>query len=53
MNDRIDTFMLIGVIVLAIFITGVQVGIAHGRHLEREDLGLPDRPPFWEVTSAD
>lgn len=37
MNDRIDKIMTIFLIFLGIFILGVQIGIAHGRELQRQE----------------
>ena len=37
MNDRIDKIMTIFLIILGIFILGVQIGIAHGRELQRQE----------------
>lgn len=37
MNDRIDKIMTIFLIILGIFILGVQIGIFHGRELQRQE----------------
>ena len=36
MSEKIDKFMIIFLIILGIFILGVQIGIAHGRELQRQ-----------------
>ena len=36
MSKNFDTFMAIFLIILGIFILGVQIGIAHGRELGKE-----------------
>ncbi len=35
-----DNVMIVFIILLAIFILGVQIGIKHGRDLERQDLEI-------------
>ena len=37
MNDRIDKIMTIFLIILGIFILGIQIGISHGRELQRQE----------------
>ena len=44
MNDRIDKIMTIFLIILGIFILGVQIGIAHGRELQRQEFYDYTRP---------
>jgi len=36
-EDKVSKIMMIVIIALAIFITGVQIGIAHGRELQRQE----------------
>ena len=45
MNEKFDTFMTIFLIILGIFILGVQIGIAHGRALQRQE--------YYEYTITD
>ena len=37
MSEKFDTIMTIFLIILGIFILGVQIGIAHGRELQRQE----------------
>ena len=37
MSEKFDTFIVIFLIILGIFILGVQIGIAHGRDLQRQE----------------
>lgn len=37
MSKNFDTFMAIFLIILGIFILGIQIGIAHGRDLQRQE----------------
>ena len=37
MSDRTDKILIIFLIILGIFILGVQIGIAHGRELQRQE----------------
>ena len=37
MSKNFDTFMAIFLIILGIFILGIQIGIAHGRELQRQE----------------
>ena len=45
MSKNFDTFMAIFLIILGIFILGVQIGIAHGRELQRQE--------YYEYTITD
>ena len=36
-DEKIDKIMMIFIIALGIFIVGVQIGIHHGRELQRQD----------------
>jgi hypothetical protein len=37
MDDRIDKIIIVALIALGIFILGVQIGIHHGRELQKQD----------------
>ena len=45
MSEKFDKFMIIFLIILGIFILGVQIGIAHGRELQRQE--------YYEYTITD
>lgn len=44
MSEKFDKFMIIFLIILGIFILGVQIGIAHGRELQRQEFYDYTRP---------
>ena len=37
MEEKFDRVLIIGIIALAIFITGVQIGIHQGRKLQKQE----------------
>lgn len=45
MDDRIDKIMITLLIALGIFILGVQIGIHHGRELQKQE--------YYEFTCTD
>ena len=44
MSEKFDKFMIIFLIILGIFILGVQIGIVHGRELQRQEFYDYTRP---------